>query len=64
MPDKQYFVHYSRKIVSTKKERIHFSSFMWDTFLKELFCNGQDADYVVHSAILVTKGRNKDAITK
>ena len=60
MKDKQYFVHYSRKIVSNKKERVHYSSFMWDTFLKELLCNKQDADYVVHSAILVTKGKTND----
>ena len=60
MSDKQYFVHYSRKIKITEIERIHFSSFMWDSHLKELLCNESDAEYIVHSAILVKKGRSKD----
>ncbi len=61
MKDKQYYVHYSRRLGGSKKERLHISMFLEEVSLKKILCDDESKfEYIVHSATLVERGRSKD----
>ena len=59
MKDKQYFVHYSRKMGGSSKLRLHLSMFMSEVSLKNILCDKSKFDYVIYSATIVKKGKSK-----